>query len=235
MKKIKNNQLGFGVIEIILIVVIVGLLGGLGWYVWKQKASTSNTNNTVPAKSESTATNNTDTTKNIKTTIDDTSTWKEVKNNEYNFSYKYPDESDWVSATSNVATNNQTYTEGSRAGAYAKYSSCGRNCGLAFNLSVYTKGSTADVGVNYVEDIQMKDNTYYKLTTKTTITQDGVSGTKWVYTPSDDKTSKIIYYYFAVNKYAYFFEINSNGAKTDKVDITKLGEKIFSTFKFLNS
>ncbi|MEI7683174.1 MAG: hypothetical protein WCJ24_02650 [Candidatus Saccharibacteria bacterium] len=43
MNKLKNNQSGFGALELILIIVVVGLLGLVGWYVFnKNNSKTTN-------------------------------------------------------------------------------------------------------------------------------------------------------------------------------------------------
>lgn len=58
MKRIKNNQAGFGILPVILIVVIVAIIGVTGWYVYKSVkntnstlSSTVNTQSTIATKS----------------------------------------------------------------------------------------------------------------------------------------------------------------------------------------
>ena len=49
--KIKNNEPGFGTIEIILILVIIVLIGAVGWLVYKGHNKQANLNNTAQANS----------------------------------------------------------------------------------------------------------------------------------------------------------------------------------------
>jgi hypothetical protein len=60
MGKLRNNQKGFGTVEIILIVVIVALIGVVGWFVYKNHnkttPSTTNTTSTTPTTSTPTTT-----------------------------------------------------------------------------------------------------------------------------------------------------------------------------------
>ncbi len=45
MKKLKNNQNGFGAMELVLVLVIIVILGGVGWYVLKARNNTNNSYN----------------------------------------------------------------------------------------------------------------------------------------------------------------------------------------------
>jgi type II secretory pathway pseudopilin PulG len=63
----KNNQKGFGVVEILVVIVVIGLLGTVGWLVYnRQKTKTTeyptSQTNTIEQKEEATAepTNKTD-------------------------------------------------------------------------------------------------------------------------------------------------------------------------------
>lgn len=55
MRKLNQDQRGFGSIEILLLVVIVGALGFTGWYVWhsKQQADSTYANTAKSARSSS--------------------------------------------------------------------------------------------------------------------------------------------------------------------------------------
>ena len=55
MKKIKNNQLGFGTVEIILVVIIIALIGVVGWLVYKNQHKTTSTTSSYSSKSSSTS------------------------------------------------------------------------------------------------------------------------------------------------------------------------------------
>jgi hypothetical protein len=230
--KIKS-QGGFSAVEGLLIFIIIAVIGGTGWYVVSANkrandvlnnsglgttAKTSKKTNPVPAPQADPTTSN----------------WKEEKNTEFNYSYKHPDEG-WSVFLIKTDSKSPAYKTGERINnTGVNYDGCGSNCGLAFSFRVYTKGSEADVGTNYVENVQMKGNSVYQLTSKTNLTKNNVKGTRWEYTPSDNNVSKIVYYYFTNDKFAYFITVNENGAKTENIDITQQGEKIFSTFQFMN-
>ncbi len=47
MGKLRNNEKGFGTVEIILIVVIVALIGVVGWFVYKNHNKTTSTSTTT--------------------------------------------------------------------------------------------------------------------------------------------------------------------------------------------
>jgi prepilin-type N-terminal cleavage/methylation domain-containing protein len=228
----KANQKGFSVVEILIVIVVVGLLGAVGWLVYDRQ---NNKRESVSTSSQTDTKETENGESKQELVVDQTSDWKEIKNAEYGFSYKYPSDSKWQADIVKEEIGSELYSRGQRINvADASYVACGKNCGLAFYLQVFEKGSIADVGVDYVENTQMKDNNVYKLSTKTTVTQDNVKGTRWEYLPSNDNAAKIVFYYFTRDNYAYFFQINLNGAKTDKVDITERGEKIMGTFRFTN-
>ncbi len=207
----KSNQKGFSLIVTTIVVVIVGLLGALGWFVYSSQNSKSDKEQTGTSQTQ-------------------TETLKEEKNTEFGFSYKYPDESDWE--TFFIKADSQMYTTGERVNnTGVNYISCGETCGSAFAFSVYAKGTSADPGSSWGEK-QMNGNSYYKLSSKKDVTKNGVTGTRWEYTPGDSKSAKIVYYYFAKGNLSYVFTINSNGSIADKVDLTVSGEKIMETFRF---
>jgi len=82
MQKIKNDQSGFGIIEIVVIVVVLIVLGAGGWMVYK------NQNKTTPPSTSTTTTN---TTKPPTTTTDPTANWKKVHSIGGAYSIKVPD------------------------------------------------------------------------------------------------------------------------------------------------
>lgn len=229
MKKLHKSQNGFSAVEVILVIVIVGLLGGLGYYVWSQnKKDRSETTSTT------TSTKKTEVKKKTESQ-DETLNWKEESNAELGYSYKYPNETGWENLVQKTATDSEAYAAGERINnSSVHFMLCGRNCGAVFSLRVFIKGSNDDVGPNYIENVQMKDNNYYKLASKTTVTKNSAKGTRWEYQPGDTSSAKIVYYYFTNGNYAYSIYINDNGAITDKIDITERGEKVFSTLQFMN-
>lgn len=228
----KVNQKGFSVVEILFVMVVVGLLAAIGWLVYDRQNNKSNKEqaNTTPAQTE---TQKAETPKQeVAEPADETANWKEEKNTEFGFSYKYPSDSGWESfllrATSPGDASGEKVNN-----AGINYTLCGRNCGLVFAFGVYTKGSSADPGSSWGEK-QMSGNTYYKQTSKQSVTKSGITGTRWEYTPGASNTAKIVYYYFSKGNLSYAFTVNSNGAITDKADLTERGEKIMSTFQFTN-
>lgn len=82
MQKIKNNQTGFGTLEIALVVIVLALLGAGGWVVYKHHQKT-------PPPSTSTAT--TKTTNPTPAATDPTENWKKVDSIGDAYSIKVPD------------------------------------------------------------------------------------------------------------------------------------------------
>lgn len=226
-----RNEKGFGLVGVLLIVLIAGLIGTVGWLVYDRQQN-KNDKSTNDQRQAGTVAE--DTPDQSAQPGDETASWKEEKSIEFGFSYKYPNDSQWESYLIKSDPSNQLYSLGERVNsAGVDYTGCGRNCGAAFSFNVAVKGSTEDVGQNYVENIQMNGNSYYKLSSKTTVNKNGISGTRWAYQPNDNNAAEIIYYYFVNDKYAYFVQINANGANTDSLNLTDFGEKIFETFQFI--
>jgi len=65
MHTVKNNQLGFGAVELVLIVIVLALLGAVGWSVYQRQTTPSGTSTTT-----------TNTTKPTTNTTDPTANWK---------------------------------------------------------------------------------------------------------------------------------------------------------------
>jgi len=218
-----KNEKGFGLVEGLLLVLVVSFIGFAGWYVFNENGKPRTSIN--PAVGS-----NLDTVKPVEPTNpegkDELAGWKKVTNEEHGFSFKYPGEEGWTGSTGDSTV------VGGADFAEASYTLCGKNCGLAFTMEIYDKGSRSDVGPNYVEQVQQKDNNFYKLTSKTPIDIDGRKGTKWVYSPAADTAAGISYYYFTDSDKSYYAIINFNGAKTEKTDVNKMGEKIFTTLSF---
>lgn len=96
MKKIKNNQLGFGAVESILIFIIIALVAGTGWYVWKQNKSSNNSGesaSSTPATTEPTTTTS--------EKADPYEGWKTSTLKYEKISFKYP--SNWTLADKSEA------------------------------------------------------------------------------------------------------------------------------------
>lgn len=228
----KANQKGFSVVEMLIVIVVIGLLGTVGWLVYDRQSSKTNKEQTVNTQTQS-ETSNKDTSKKEEVKpADESANWKEEKNVDFGFSYKYPSDNGWE--TFLIKADNQAYATGERVNnTGVNYTLCGRNCGLVFAFGVYSKGTSADPGSSWGEK-QMSGNTYYKLSSKQSVSKNGATGTRWEYTPGDSNTAKIVYYYFSKGNLSYAFTVNGNGAITDKADLTERGEKIMGTFQFTN-
>lgn len=222
----KTNQKGFSAFEILVVVVAVGLIGAVSLLVYSRQ-------NNKPSKTQTANTQTQPESTTVETKSDsETVNWKEEKNTEFGFSYKYPAENGWE--TFLLKASAQTAAIGERVNnTGVDYTLCGRNCGGVFAFGVYAKGTSADPGSSWGEK-QMAGNTYYKLSSKQSVTKNGVTGTRWEYTPGDSNAAKIVYYYFSKGNLSYAFTVNNNGAVTDKADLTERGEKIMGTFQFTN-
>lgn len=224
----KLNQKGFTGFEITLLVLVVALIGFAGYTVYEKNKPEITSSSTAPTKK----TNQEDTS--LQQPVDLYASWKEFKNSEYRISFKYPNESGWESFEIKATADGplaEDYKNGQRINnAGVDYRLCGKNCGLAFSYMVNLVGSSADPGSSMGEK-RMADNVAYKLSSKTSVEQGGLKGTRWLY--KADGAGDIIYYYFSNTKYAYSFDLNSNGSITSAINITDYGQKIFSTVKFL--
>src|SRR5260221_2473378 len=80
MQTVKNNQSGFGAIELALVVIVLVLLGATGWIVYQRQATPSSTSTTT-----------TNTTKPPTITTDPTANWKRVDSIGGAYSMKVPD------------------------------------------------------------------------------------------------------------------------------------------------
>ena len=99
MNKLKQNESGFSVVEVVLVLVIVVLLGVVGWFVYKnQKKTTPSTTTTVnttastPAKTTTTP------------VVDPYAGWKSYSR--YGVTFKYP--SDWGFKANDTSQSSST-------------------------------------------------------------------------------------------------------------------------------
>lgn len=207
----KNNQKGFSLVEVLIIVVTVGLVGAVGWLVFDRQKSTSN--DTGNSKTQA-------------VTNDETADWEEVKNSANYFSYKFPKTDACENLVNDTSKTGGTYitSVGCMVGIQASAS--------PFSLSIAVAGTKEDQP-NF-GDTQMQGNTYYSLTSKKAVKKGGTTGTRWEYSPGDDRSAKVIYYYFRHRDMGYVMTINQGGYMGKTFDVTQRGEKIFETFKFLN-
>lgn len=84
MKKLHNEQSGFGTIELVIIIVVVALLGTVGWEIYKHQKKTT------PSSTTPTTTNHSTTTT-PSPTPDPTANWKKVSSIGGAYSIKIPD------------------------------------------------------------------------------------------------------------------------------------------------
>lgn len=83
MGKLRNNQKGFGTVEIILIVVIVALIGVVGWFVYKNHNKTTPSSTTTANTTSFTPTKTTTTPKSVDPTVN----WLEYKATHYTIKF----------------------------------------------------------------------------------------------------------------------------------------------------
>lgn len=217
-------------ILIALVVLLTLTVGALVYLLLYTEKSSSDNESTTPAASQEdkkdVVGDEPKETADKDPQADPAADWKTLSSQAYGISFKFPTGSEWAA---NVT--DQELPSGQKATGSAKYVPCGPNCGWALNLRVITQGSSDDPGATY-GDKQLHGNDYYRLASKKDVTRDGINGTRWEYTPADDKAATIVYYYFTRGDFAYTFDVNMNGSKTDTVDITKTGEMIMETLQF---
>ena len=104
MKKIRNNQQGFSVVEVVLILVIVVLIGVVGWMVYKNHhkdvASSANAGSTTKSVNTSKTSINNPVT--ATKSSSPTANWTSFTSQDGKFSLKYP--SSWT-VTTNCPSN----------------------------------------------------------------------------------------------------------------------------------
>jgi len=117
MGNMRNNEKGFGTVEIILIIVIVALIGAVGWFVYKNHnkiattATTTNTTSTAPAK--------TTTTTPVKP-VDPYAGWKSYCDTSTGGCFKYP--SDWADVSTLDAQSVKAFTQNKAGTINLEYS-----------------------------------------------------------------------------------------------------------------
>ena len=87
MNRIKNNESGFSVVEIVMVIVIVGLIGAVGYLVYKNQHKTIATSTSKPVASTTAKTNTAS-----KQPTDTTAGWSTYTSaaSNGNFNFKYP-------------------------------------------------------------------------------------------------------------------------------------------------
>jgi hypothetical protein len=227
----KKNEKGFSVAHILMGIVVVAAVGFAGWHVFR-----SQQNNEQPSAAKSKV-----------STLSgiDTTNWETMSNTQYGYSYRIPKGEDWFHNSTLTDKASKVYSDGERINVEdTSYGGCGEDCGFGvFSFAVYVAGSKADVGKSYPENYLMKEGSFYaqsmgtaskySLDSKSSVTKDGIEGTRWDYKPKDTKLAHIIFYYFNNKNYAYFFRINEFGNAPSDIDLTAYGEKMLSTLTFV--
>lgn len=225
MKKILKDSRGFGAVGTVMVLVVAGIIGFAGWYVWK--ANNKENQTTTATSSTDNITENTE--------VEGTENWKEEKNDEFGFSYKYPDGEKWKPFLTKTEADSDDYLLGERvADAGVSY-----DVGLqkiptysVVNFKAHVHDSNIDIiDIEYDMD-KMEGNDAYKLTSKEKITINGARAVRWEYKAEGYKYSPtIVYYLIATDSFDYSFTAHT-GHINEEVDIKDYGEKIIQTFKF---
>ena len=225
-KKKTDKKMIIMLAAIALLVVAVGVLA----YLLMSKDNDTTANNAQPAADSAQQSKEAvaQTEEETATPADETTGWETLTNATYGISYKYPSGDSWSASLSDASSSTGLVASGG-----VNYTQCGPNCGLALTINVVEKGSVNDPGDTYGIK-QFAGNNYYKLTSTSNVTKGSATGTRWEYTPGDDQAASTVLYYFSKGNQVYMFDVNVNGAKTDGVDITAMGEKIMNTLRFEN-
>lgn len=222
MKKIDHK----GAIDHLFLIALVVLVAVGGFTVWRisnssqsNQASQANQNQATTEASEMDS--DTDTTDPAETL--ETEQYATYTNDTYNFTMQYPDSDDWIlTAAEGSVSDNESIV-------LVKYD-CGPNCGLAFNMLLDSENPES------VEDLkdQFSTNTVYELSSEEDVQLGGVSGTKLVFSPTEEEENIDDVVYVVANQIAdtYLIQINMNGATTDGVDITEAGLEILESLTF---
>ena len=221
----KRDKQGVSTVVLFAAVVAICLVGVVAWTTHKQLHNASS--DAEAAETTQTEEKNAEQEK-AATLAKETADWKTETVERYGIRFKYPGGDDWSSGFGIV----DSLLPGHEAIMSVSYTQCGPNCGFALAINIfdakYEAGSQKDFG-----DKQMEGTTYYTLASKQSIAIDGVSGTRWEYTPGDASAAAIVYYYFSKGDFSYAFTVNNNGAVTDAVNLTAIGEKIVQTVQFI--
>lgn len=84
MQKLKSNQQGFGIVEIVAVILVLVLLGTGGWVVYKHNKKSASASTTTTTKATNTGHEQT-------TTTDPTARWKKVDSIGGAYSIRIPD------------------------------------------------------------------------------------------------------------------------------------------------
>lgn len=89
--KMKRNEKGFGIVELLVIIVVIGLIGAVGWLVYDRQKSKQNNAETTQQSSGDQIVAKNDTKQEVDTLINPG--WKRYTSERLKISFEYP--SDW--------------------------------------------------------------------------------------------------------------------------------------------
>ncbi len=226
MGKLKNNQDGFGTLELILILVIVVLIGVVGWFVYDRNQNKSSQNTSTTA----TTTPKTTTSTNIAPTSTKFSLQTKLTSHSKAFSFYIPD--GWIVTNDNtldyghaIGLENLTYKKGSK--------------GIVLNKPGL-RGDGPTVSNFIFQEVSKTDfDGYFDNMTKagTITTSDGVEGQKYTFTlkKEDDMVSGVgsmsYGYSFVHNSKYYVFNYMQAGSDPNMSNIV---EETIKTLHFNN-
>ena len=214
MQRLKNNEKGFGTIEIILVLIIVLLIGAVGYLVYKNQHKATVTK-VVTITKTSPATNKT-------SANDPTASWNPYASTVGKFSLKYP--STWVTATKPELCTPGLLLLGANSDNVGK---CGSdNFG---QLSISSQQQVKTCGL---------DTGSYNNITQVKVTASGVTGTKTsgTATQSDQilgslpEGTKSVQYCFNKNGLTYIADYNQISTYPDV--LTDFDLMVTKTLKF---
>jgi hypothetical protein len=105
---LRQNNKGFGAIELILILVAVVVLAGAGWYVWMRERKTK-MNALTGSTSTTSNTNTSQTNTTPQPKPDPYAGWKTYSNSTYGISFRYP--TTWLLTEGTVNSNGTSATK----------------------------------------------------------------------------------------------------------------------------
>jgi len=226
-----RKNYGFTIVETILILVIVGILGGTGWYVWNASSKTNNTYDTANqvASSSNKYPKSQATTPSTQKT-DPYAGWKTYSSKTYGFGLKYPGDNTWSFSLNETADSPARNAGNLVDAASVSYGSGSINAGPStlVSIQVVKPGSDYDGGSEW-GDKQFKGNNLYTLYSKSSVKNNGLSGTRWEYRPKDNQSDIVIYYYFQNSKFTYKITVDNSLGTVNGTNLNGMGEKIYDT------
>ncbi len=227
MKKL--NQKGFSPFEVALLILVLAALGFAGFTVYQKNRPEDQSQTSIEKQSTRTPIEK----QSAEQQIDEYAGWKEEINNKYKFSYKYPASSGKLTWTTFVSENPES-SQGYKLGDYVNAAGVGlaisdvRGTGFQpFTFSIDKVGTVEDLGGSWEQKV---DPNYYTQKSKTTVTKNNISGTRWEYKSLKEGNSDFIRYRYIKGDLSYFMLIEG---VADGINLLEHGEKIHKSFTFL--